>query len=158
MSLAGETELRSRASKWQEALVSYSANKSITDVLGAMNASGADCSFQQIRYWLSGETICPRDKNIIDCIAIVSGDVTLQRISDIVFAAGGKVQGYHQQAGRWLTNALRSKAKEIKAIASQSGQKGIIEEIGEIRIFTVEEVLEKTFIQRGKINRTEAMY
>ena len=122
-----------------------------------------ECTFQQVRYWLLGETIMPRKKDVLIAIAIVASRIpelreecnTFINSIDEIFDAGRKVQAYHQSAGSWLTGELKNKAKEIKNIANGKAQIGEIEGIGEVQIYTVEDILNKELIGKNKINRIE---
>lgn len=162
----GENDLRAKTEMWSTLLSVYAEGKSIVDVCRALNIEGGECTFQQVRYWLSGETIMPREKEVLIAIGIVASRVPelkemcenyLNEI-DSIYEAGRKVQGYHQSAGRWLTSELKNKAQEIKSIANSSLSHGEVEGIGEIHIYTVEDVLNKEIIGRGRINRIEGFY
>lgn len=166
MAQNGENDLRAQTEIWSTLLGIYAKNKSIVDVCRELNAEGGECTFQQVRYWLSGETIMPRDKEVLIAIGIVASRVpelkemceNYLNVIDSIHEAGRKVQGYHQSAGRWLTSELKNKAQEIKTIANSSISYGEVEGIGEIHIYTVEDVLNKEIIARGKINRIEDLY
>ncbi len=166
MAQSGESALRGQAEIWSTLLSVYASDKYIVDVCKALNAEGGECTFQQVRYWLSGETIMPREKDILIAIGVVASRVPELKemcekylsVIDDIYEAGRKVQGYHQSAGRWLTSELKNKAQEIKTIANSSACHGEVEGIGEIHIYTVEEVLSKEIIGRGRINRIEDLY
>ena len=108
----------------------------------------------------------PRDKEVLIAIGIVASRVPELKemcekylnVIDSIFEAGRKVQGYHQSAGRWLTSELKNRAQEIKFIANSSVSHGEVEGIGEIHIYTVEDVLNKEIIGRARINRIEDLY
>jgi len=157
MKADGATELREISAKWSDTLKSLAQNKTVTEVGNAIIDAGGDCTYQQVRYWLSGETICPHDKDIITCIAIIAEDNRLAQSINEVYIAGQRVQSYHQKAGIWLSRELKNKADAIKSIISD-GKENIIEGIGDVSIYTIEEVLEKNYILRGKINKVEALY
>ncbi len=162
----GESELRGLTEIWSKLLGIYASHKSIGEVCRAINDEGGECTFQQVRYWLSGETIMPREKKNLIAIGIVSSRVAeLKEISEnylntieSIYEAGRKVQCYHQNAGRWLTCELKNKAQEIKSITNSSISHGVVEGIGEIHIYTVEDVLDKEVIGRSRINRIEDFY
>lgn len=166
MSQQGEGGLREQTETWSTLLNIYAENKSIMDVCKALNGEGGECTFQQVRYWLSGETIMPREKECLIAIGIVASCIPELKetcesylgLIDKIYEAGRKVQGYHQSAGRWLTSELKNKANEIKAISNSSVPYGEVEGIGEIHIYTVEDVLNKEIIGRNKINRIEDLY
>lgn len=108
----------------------------------------------------------PRDINILRAIGdVASHESGLEELSkrylvliDSIFDAGKKVQAYHQKAGRWLTSELKNKAAEIKAIVDKTPSHGTVEGIGEIAIYTVEEVLDKEHVGRNLVNRIEELY
>ena len=162
----GENDLRAQTEIWSTLLSVYAEHKSIVDVCRVLNDEGGECTFQQVRYWLSGETIMPREKEVLIAIGIVASRVPeleemcekYLNVIDSIFDAGRKVQGYHQSAGRWLTSELKNRAQEIKSIANNSISHGEVEGIGEIHIYTVEDVLNKEIIGRARINRIEDLY
>lgn len=166
MAQKGENDLRAQTEIWSTLLSVYAEHKSIVDVCRALNNAGGECTFQQVRYWLSGETIMPREKEVLIAIGIVASRVPeleemcekYLNVIDSIFEAGRKVQGYHQSAGRWLTSELKNRAQEIKFIANSSVSQGEVEGIGEIHIYTVEDVLNKEIIGRARINRIEDLY
>ena len=166
MAQKGENDLRAQTEIWSTLLSVYAEHKSIVDVCRALNNEGGECTFQQVRYWLSGETIMPREKEVLIAIGIVASRVPeleemcekYLNVIDSIFEAGRKVQGYHQSAGRWLTSELKNRAQEIKFIANSSVSHGEVEGIGEIHIYTVEDVLNKEIIGRARINRIEDLY
>lgn len=163
MESAGENEVRKLSELWRKLLQWYATDKSIWDVCRLLNAENADCTLQQVRYWLSGETIMPRDKNVIIAIAkcaskenfLANTDISLIELVDFIFDAGKKVQAYHQKAGKLLTSELKNKAEDIKTLFNSDVPYGTIEGIGEVYIYTVEDVLDKELIERGKLNRIE---
>ena len=166
MCQAGETSLRESSELWIEILTIYAKNKTIKEVWRSLNKAGGECSFQQVMYWLLGTTIMPRDINILRVIGeIASHESGLEELSkkylsliDNIFEAGKRVQAYHQKAGRWLTCELKNKAAEIKAIADKTPSRGIVDEIGEIAIYTVEDILDKEQVGRNLVNRIEELY
>lgn len=163
MDKAGESGLRDVSELWLNLFALYAAGKSVKSIHEELTSQNIDCTLQQVNYWLSGETIMPRDKNVLKALAACASEEALiaekaksfaQQI-DRVFDAGRKVQAYHQKAGRSLTSELKSKAAEIKALYNTETAKGIIDGIGEVCIYTVEAVLDKETIGRGKLNRIE---
>lgn len=163
MRQAGELGLREKTDIWTSLLRMIAQNKTIQEMCDILNRNGADCNFQNVRYWLLGETILPREKNVLITIGKIAqqteelkelGEKFLS-IVDSVYDAGKKVQSYHQKAGSWLTRELRNKAARIKAIALMPNACGKIDGIGEILIYTVEEILGKEFVLRNRINRVE---
>ena len=159
----GETGLRDQTEIWSNMLSVYANNKTINDVCRAIQEAGGDCSFQQVRYWLSGETIMPREKEVLIAIGMVASKMPelnkmcedYLNLIDSIYEAGKKVQGYHQSAGRWLTSELKNKAQEIKDISNSSSSHGSVAGIGAVHVYTVEDILDKQIVERGKINRIE---
>ena len=166
MRQAGEMSLRETSELWTEILNKYAENKTVNEVWQSLNKAGGECSFQQVVYWLLGATIMPRDINILRAIGdVTSHESGLEELSkrylvriDSIFDAGKKVQAYHQKAGRWLTSELKNKAAEIKIIIDKTPSHGTVEGIGEIAIYTVEEVLDKEHVGRNLVNRIEELY
>lgn len=166
MQQQGESSLRESSELWVEILNLYANGKTVKEVCAALNQAGGECSFQQVMYWLLGATIMPRDINILRVIGKVASQESglkgksqeYMALIDKIFEEGKKVQSYHQQAGRWLTSELKNKAVEIKAIANKVPSRGVIEEIGDIAIYTVEDVLDKERVCRNRINRIEELY
>lgn len=166
MAQNGELDLRDTIEIWITLLGIYANNKSIIEVCKALNSEGGECTFQQVRYWLSGETIMPREKDILIAIGMVAASVPELKelcdqylnVIDRIYDAGQKVRRYHQSAGRWLTSELKNKAQEIKSIANNCIPHGTVEGIGEVYIYTVEEVLNQEITERGKINKIEEIY
>lgn len=162
----GENILREQADTWYNLLSAYAEGKATSDVCKAIEQAGGECTFQQVRYWLSGETIMPRDKEILKSIGAITSEIpTLKEQSklflndiDKIYEAGKRVKAYHQIAGKRLTKALKSKAQEIKNIAKRNRSSGVVDGIGEIYIYNVEEVLSKEMVERRQINRIEDLY
>ena len=108
----------------------------------------------------------PRDQAVLIAIGMAASSVgALKEVCgmylgaiDSIYEAGKRVQHYHQQAGRWLTDELKNKATEIKEIAKRSVPQGTIDGIGEVYIYTVEEVFDKEYVPKAKINKIEDLY
>lgn len=166
MSHDGKSNLRDSAEIWCSLLQYYARCKSITQVHSDINNAGAECTFQQVRYWISGETILPRDKNVLVAIGKICGEepalqetiATYNENIDRIIECGRQVQSYHQKAGVLITRELRDKAAEIRKIASLPNPSGNIQGIGDVFIYTVEDVLDKMVIERNKLNRVEFLY
>lgn len=166
MSRDGKSDLRELSEIWCSLLQCYANCKSIMQVHNAINNAGAECTFQQVRYWISGETILPRDKNVLIAIGKICREepelqemiATYNENIDRIIECGRQVQSYHQKAGVWLTKELRDRAAEIRKIASLPNPFGSIAGIGDVSIYTVEDVLNKMVIERNKLNRVEFLY
>lgn len=159
LAIEGKTKLRQISSLWKEALLKYSQDKPLNQVCAALNNAGGTCYLQQVQHWILGDTICPENKNILSAIAALSDPEFFNIDIDDVFAAGKEIQGYHVRAGRWLNSELKSKTNEIREIIHNAGSiaKGKIDGIGEVVIYTVEDVFEKQYVSKNKLNRTEAL-
>ena len=163
---ANENNLRVKTESWYKILLQYSSGKSSSQVLRKLSEYGSTCTIQQIRYWLLGETIIPSEKETL--IAIGQAAMKAENITedvnaymntlDNIMEAGKKIQNYHRIAGRWLTKELKTKTSEIKVISESDSQTGVINGIGEVQIYTVEDILEKTFVTRSVINHVEDLY
>ena len=139
------------------ALQKASEGKEIDELLNAMLCNGAECTAQQLRYWLIGDTIRPEKINVLSAISAISSEELPSEMIVEVYTAGAQVQEFHREAGRWLSSELKNKAQEIKAIYQQGDKSGTIDGIGEVQIYVVEETLEKEYVNRGKINRVEVI-
>ena len=162
MRLEGKEDLREISSLWSNLLVGYSEGKTISDIHIKLKNNGADCTYQQIRYWLDGDTICPDGRGNILAILKVAGDkhpnTNMDDMVTRIIKAGREVRSYHQKAGCWLGRELKNKAKEIESIIKSGSTKETIEGIGEVLIYTVDEVLDKDFVSRSKLNRVEVLF
>ena len=166
MQQEGEPELREKSGIWCKLLQACSEGKTIWAIHSALNNAGADCSFQQVMYWIAGETIMPNDKKVLMAIATVaSKHPALKELSDRfrsmiddVYMAGKLVQNYHTRAGFQISSELKNKAGAIRRIALNGATGGNIEGIGDVVIYTVEEVLEKEYVERSKLNVVEDLY
>ncbi len=148
-------ELRKKSEIWVEALRRLSEDKSFEAVCKLINDNGGECDVLQIRYWMAGETICPDKISVLYALSSLIPDLLEKDKVEEVYGAGKAVQEYHRKAGRWLSQELRQKANEIKAIYQSGNTEGFLDGIGEISIFVVEEVLDKEYVSRNKINRFE---
>lgn len=148
-------DLRSLSSKWVERLERYSSGKEAVEVMDAFAEKGVECSIQQIRYWLLGDTICPSDKNVLIAIAELCCDEEFLASVDEVYAAGKTVQEYHRKAGRLISRELKSRAGEIADIYKSANRSGNVEGIGNVQIFRVEDILEREYVNRVRVNRVE---
>jgi len=159
LKLNGMKKLREISSVWKRALSIYSQGKSLEQVCEALKGVGAVCSIQQVKYWIYGDTICPEKKEVISAIAKLSSPEDFQESVDAVYNAGEEIKGYHIKAGQWLTKELKSRTNEIRQIIYNSGStaKGEIEGVGDVAIYTVEEVFEKQYISKSRLNKMEEL-
>ena len=149
------SQLREIASFWVSVLSEYSSGKTIQEVIDALNAVGCSCSSQQVRLWILGETIRPNDINALKSIARIAGNDDLMKSVERVYRAGGEVQEYHRKAGRLLSKALKDRSNDIRAIYNSGTMTGSVDGIGDIHLYRVEEVLNKEYVLRSKINTME---
>lgn len=163
MNAKNEGYLREASEQWHQLLLAFSQKKPINEIAKLFEKNGSDCSPQVIRNWLDGDTICPRDIENLRLLAKITKNIPILKNMamdfeskiDYIYGAGRKVQSYHQAAGRLLTTALRDKRKEILDISRRSPKRGKIEGIGDISIFTVEEILDVEAVPRLKVNKIE---
>lgn len=155
MAADNKSFLREKSSVWSKALAKYSEGKTIQEVTDAITNAGCPCSFQQVRFWILGETIRPNDIEAIRAIAKICKDENLLSSVELVYAYGGTVQDYHRRAGSELSKELKNRADDILDIISSGDMVGNLEGIGDIHIYKVEEVMGKEFVPRNKINTLE---
>jgi hypothetical protein len=159
-----KSDLRRLSEIWYNALCIYAEGKSVDTVCQGLKCNGGDCTEQKVRYWLAGETICPTDKTVVTAILqVVKNKLNIENVDktvELIFAAGREVRTYHQKVGLWLNSALKNKTNEIIDITKTYGaaSRGKIEGIGEICIYTVEDILDKDFVSRKKLNKVEALF
>ena len=157
MTRRGELSIRSTAELWVIALQKFAKGKSLATIKEIINGSGANCEINQIRYWLNGDTICPENGSVVKALSVLCPDILPEESVPKVLSAGAKVQEYHREAGRWLTNELRYKAGNILDIYQSGDTKGHIDEIGDVHVYVVESVFDREYVDRNKINRLEVI-
>lgn len=159
----GKFGVRDVASGWLDMLAEVAKGRSVKETAEILNGYGADCSEQQCRIWLAGETIMPRKIEVLRAIGKAAEDISEQEGSakkfqaeiENVFECGSIIHGYHQTAGRELKKRLAQKAEEIRSCAA-TGMSGTIEGIGAIRLYKVEDIdRDKYDVERGKLNKIE---
>lgn len=161
-----ETNLRKQCERWTKLLQVLPSKLKIKEIVKKINELGGSCIYPQLRYWLTGESICPRNKETLIAIGKIfkeyfpeqNIDTTYSDDIEVIFDAGKKVHTYHQQAGRWLTKELKNKAEAIKNISLSSESKGRIDGIGEITIYKIEDILDQVEIARWELNRIGDLY
>lgn len=151
----GEISLRNTAELWVLALQKHAEGKSLAVIKENINLYGANCDLNQIRYWLTGDTICPENGEVVEALSILCPDILPKDKVSSVLSAGAKVQEYHRKAGRWLTRELKYKANKILEIYQSGSIRGYIDEIGDVCVYTVESIFTKEYIDRNKINKLE---
>ena len=157
MSKKGEHGLRETAELWVLALQQFAEGKSLTNIKEEMNKLGANCETGQIRYWLMGDTICPENGGVVEALSTLCPIILPRDQVGSVLNAGSRLQEFHREAGRWLTSELKYKAGDILNIYKSGQTTGNIEEIGDVHVYVVEEIFEKEYIDRNKINRLEVI-
>lgn len=163
MKIEGKEGKRDIAAKWLDVLEEVAEGHSIKEIVEILNNNGADCSEQQCRVWLAGETIMPRDIAVLYAIGKAAKEISgkeeeadkfLDEIENI-YKCGSYIHGVHQKAGRELKCKLAQKAEEIRDCVT-NGMSGTIDGIGEIRLYRVEEVdCEKHETERSRLNKIE---
>ena len=163
MKSEGKEGERDIAAKWLFVLAEVAKGHSVKETVEILNKNGADCSEQQCRIWLAGETIMPREIAVLYAIGKTAknmpgkeeeADEFLSEIKDI-YDSGSYIHGLHQKAGRELRSRLAQKAEEIRQCVA-TGMSGTIDGIGEIKLYKVEEIdYEKQYIERSKLNKIE---
>lgn len=157
MKKRGELSLRKTTELWVVALRKFAEMKKLSTIKEKLNSHGAECNFNQIRYWLAGDTICPENRGVIEALSVLCPEfLPLGQVASVV-NAGAKVQEYHREAGRWLTKELKYKAKDILDIYRSGNSEGHIDEIGDVRVYEIESVFEREFVDRNKMNKLEVI-
>lgn len=157
MAQSGVSALRDTTELWVDALREYATARTLDRIKDDLNKYGAGCETAQIRYWLAGETIRPDKDRVVYAISMLCPEMLPENKVKEVLDAGLKVQEFHRKAGRWLTNELKNKSREILDIYNSDSSMGHIDGIGDICIYEVEEVFEKEFVDRSKMNRLEVI-
>lgn len=159
----GRDGARDMAAKWLVILAEVAKGHSIKETVKILNNYSADCSEQQCRNWLAGETIMPWEIAVLFAIGKAVKDLPGKKEKadeflaeiDKIYECGSYIRGLHQKAGRELKSMLAKKAEEIRQLYA-SGMSGMIDGIGEIKLYRVEEIdREKQYIERSKLNKIE---
>lgn len=163
MKAEGKEGMRDIAVKWHDILAEVAKGHSVKEIAEILNNYDADCSEQQCRIWLIGETVMPRGVNVLYAIGKAAraipgkeevADLFLSEIEKI-YRCGSEIHGYHQSAGREMRRRLAQKAEEIRKCAA-NGMEGSVEGIGEIKLYKVEDIdSEKYYIEWNKLNKIE---
>ena len=156
-----KSELRALSAKWKEALsveTLFSTNEAIYQKLCE---NGCKKDFVTVRNWMTNdELIQPNDKEDLLCIATATGDDVLKEKLDIIYEAGREVRSAHVQAGRILSQRLKSKIAEhihgLGEIDTFNVWDPIslqLEDIGQVRILKVIDVNSAIPVDVGNTNR-----
>ena len=163
MALSDKSNYRKEVEKWRTLLDFICSKQSYTFAIKALESCGISCTLQQLKLWLYGDTIMPRKKQFLIAVGKIVKSISpthpllddyLNSI-DNIYGMGKEVQSFHQVAGKKLTTELKEKANEIRSIFYNPFHSGKIDGIGDIIIYTVEDVLEKEEISYSRCNRIE---
>lgn len=158
----GKSAFRGFAQKWFVLLIKVAQGRTIPELQETLNKHGAECSSQQCRVWLSGETIMPRKPEVLKAIGAAAEEIGEPGApefigdADRIFACGSEIHGYHQKAGRELKAKLAKKADEIRQCVKSGKMESTIDGVGAIRIYRVESVApDRYYVERARLNRIE---
>ena len=158
----GKSAFRGFAQKWFDLLLKVAQGRTIRDLQATLNRHGAECSIQQCRVWLSGETIMPRKPEVLKAIGAAAEEIGEPSApefigdADRIFACGSEIHGYHLKAGRELKAKLAKKADEIRQCVNTGKMESTIDGVGAIRIYRVESVApDRYYVERARLNRIE---
>lgn len=105
----GRSRARELSGKWKEALEIEKVFSTTDEIYEKLKAAGCKRGYQTVSNWLSDdETIAPKKKEDLKLIAQVTESEVLGEMLDDVFEAAHAVRSAHQQAGRVLSEQLRS--------------------------------------------------
>ncbi len=152
---ANATGLREISETWVRALRHIAENKTENKVCELINKDGYLCDGLQVRYWLAGDTICPDKIEVLQSISLLASSIMPMDKVNEVYNAGKAIQEFHRKAGRWLTAELKQKSREIRDMYRSGYNEGFLDGIGDVEIHVVNDVLEKEFVDRSKMNRIE---
>ncbi len=152
---ASATGLREISETWIKALRHIADDKTETEVCELINKDRYLCDSLQVRYWLAGDTICPDKIEVLQSISLLASSIMPPDKVNEVYNAGKAIQEFHRKAGRWLTAELKQKSREIRDIFRSGQNEGFLDGIGDVEIHVVNDVLEKEFVDRSKMNRIE---
>lgn len=158
----GKSAFRGFAQKWFDLLLKVAQGRTIPELQETLNRYGAECSSQQCRVWLSGETIMPRKPEVLKAIGAAAEEIGEPSApefigdADRIFACGSEIHGYHLKAGRELKAKLAKKADDIRQCVKSGKMESAIDGVGAIRIYRVESVApDRYYVERAKLNRIE---
>ena len=152
---ANATGLREISETWIKALRHIADDKTEIEVCELINKDRYLCDGLQVRYWLAGDTICPDKIEVLQSISLLASSIMPPDKVNEVYNAGKAIQEFHRKAGRWLTAELKQKSREIRDIFRSGQNEGFLDGIGDVEIHVVNDVLEKEFVDRSKMNRIE---
>ncbi|MFD1402998.1 DrmE family protein [Robinsoniella peoriensis] len=106
--------LRDLASKWREAIAIELLFINENEFFRKMSEAGCQKGSATIKNWIrDDDMIAPNDKEDLRCIADVTENEVLKELLDDVFDAAGIVRSAHIQAGRILSNQLKSRLVDV---------------------------------------------
>lgn len=138
---SGKSELRSLATKWKEALEIEKLFYTPEGIYQLLQKAGCTKGYQTVRGWLmDDDIIAPQSKEDLEHIAAATGNDVLKELIDQIFDAAQIVRTAHVQAGRLLSQQLRSKIV------------GALSEYGDIDPFNIWEPIEMQVEGIGIVN------
>lgn len=128
---SGKTDCRKLASGWKDALVIEKIFFSNDQIYANLVAAGCKKGQESVYRWLNDEDIiAPQDKEDLQFIAKVTGNLTMMEMLDQIYDAAQIVRRAHSKAGRILSETL--KARIVQAL----------DEYGDIDPFNIWEPIE----------------
>ena len=107
---SGKTELRELATKWKDSLLIETLFNSPEEIYERLQKAGCTRGYQTIQSWLTDEDmIAPQSKQDLEHIAAVTGNGVLKEKLDQIYDAAQTVKTAHVQAGRVLSQQLKSR-------------------------------------------------
>lgn len=157
---SGQPDTRRKASKWIYPLNTYYERHGFENLTKQLRANNCTVTNQTVRNWINGETIIPREDEIIS--KIFKATLRTHDVEDIkeIINAGRVVQNAHVRAGFYLSSKLKSiLPQEINTesgIIFDDAQTIIeieIEDIGKVSILEVLNVGELISVEDTDTNR-----
>ena len=153
--------MRALSAKWKEALSVETLFSTNEEIYQKLCENGCKKDFVTVRNWMTNdELIQPNDKEDLLCIATATGDDVLKEKLDIIYEAGREVRSAHVQAGRILSQRLKSKIAEhihgLGEIDTFNVWDPIslqLEDVGQVRILKVIDVSSAIPVDVGNTNR-----
>lgn len=110
---SGKTGARELATKWKEALEIEQLFSTEEDIYQRLLGVGFTKGFPTVHRWLSDDdVIAPQSKQDLKYIATITGSAVLKEMLEQIFDAAQTVRSAHVQAGRVLSEKLRSRIVE----------------------------------------------
>lgn len=157
----GKLHLREMAGKWREALEIEKLFSTSEDIRQRLADVGCTRGMETINRWLFDEDlIAPQQKQDLKYIAQITGSSVLEELLDQVADAANEVKAAHTQAGRILTENLRSR---VVAALNEYGDidpfniwepiEMTVDGIGTVRILKIIDIGSKIIVDSSDTNR-----